>query len=671
MSIPTSMSSDTRKYSLRPRKSNPVSDARRAFIESILAADSSSEDPDYVGKDDFFDVAEEVSEKKRQRDEEDPEEENSNSGSDDEDGSDGEDPGAGEESGELDADGNVKNLIDDGKINEENIEKKIEEDWVLDTALLGTVIEKKVVSKFPELESETKKLYSTIIEALAEADEGIVEKYCGAKPNDRIWKVGLPPEKIEQLEPLLNEARNAIESDTPTLLKILETEMTPVDRKKALQLLDLYNNMDPYTNEENDMRDRINSFLKAASKNVAIRIRADAEGDRIMKETESVASETMKSRIVNLRTSDAKKRRMLEVLQELNETPSGTTMYRATKEKLEWMISLPYEAVCPLEVEFGRSTAEEINAFCCKVRDKLDNDPDIGLYGMTEAKDEIIAALNNRITNPKSNVMVCLTGAPGTGKSFLASAVATAAGLPFERISLGGVTDASFILGSDAHYLGSAPGIVLKILRNMKVANGVVLLDEIDKLGSDERGLAVQAAVMHITDYTTNKDFRDKYLADYGHDISNLWFMASCNDPDRLLPPLKDRLNLIPVEKYSNADLKLIARNYVLPRVLKDIALPKELVSMDDSGASTVLTMLGNHIDLEGVRPVQKLVRMIVSRINLLRTTTLADGTTGKLHISYRIPEFKLPIVINANVVHHLVDKTKLARTSSKLNMYI
>lgn len=325
-----------------------------------------------------------------------------------------------------------------------------------------------------------------------------------------------------------------------------------------------------------------------------------------------------------------------------------------------------------LEVEYGKSTPREINSFIAKVRDKLDNDPEIGLYGMSEAKDEIVTALNNRITNPCANVLVCLTGSPGSGKSAVAAATAAAIGLPFERISLGGFTDPCFLLGSDPHYLGSTPGIILRILRTMRVSNGVVLLDEIDKIGNDVRGLQVQAAVMHITDYTTNKDFRDKYLSDYGHDISGIWFMASCNNPERLEAPLRDRLNIIHVDKYNRQEFKHIARNYTLPRTLKDVNIPRELVTMDDSGAEAILRLLGNNIDMEGVRPIQRIVKTIVSRINLLRTTVLEDGTTGDLKIKYKIDGFKLPIVINSSVVSSLIDSKMIRNnSSSNLHMYV
>lgn len=677
----------SRRYNLRERKSR-LDPRRASFIEEKLAeSSSSSDDIDYEtsalarGFRRNSDLQEEVDTGDIQKvsDEGDDEEDSSSSSSSSssqrrEQLRRRKRPLSSSEE-ELDEDGNLKDLIDDGinEIYEEILKKKGDEDWVLDTSLLGVIIEKNLIKEFPELEEERNRVHKAIIEALNDADEGLVQQYCGVKPVDKIWKVHATPEEVETLELRLKAARDNISAEEPTLFRILQADLTEKDRQELIQLFDIYKNTEPYTVEQFELRKRINSTLEKSHGNVSKRMEADEEADRIMKTAESLTTESMKMRIVELQADDLKKKRMLEILEELKETPPDTTMYRSTKEKLEWLVLLPYNKIQPLEIDFAIATAKQINDYCYKIRDMLDNDPDIGLYGMSEAKNEIITALNNRITNPRSNVMVCLTGPPGAGKSALSAAVAKAIGLPFERISLGGVTDPCFLLGSDTHYAGSAPGIILKSLKNMKVSNGVILLDEVDKLGlgSGEKSLAVQTAAMHVTDYTTNHDFRDTFLTDFGHDISNVWFMATCNEPEHILAPLRDRLYIIPVEKYTYKELKLIARNYVLPRTLKNIGIPKDLVSMDDSGAAAILNMLGNHINLEGARPIQKIVKMIVSRINLLRTTTLPDGTMGKLQTTYQIPNFKLPIVINSDVVHQLVDRTKLFGAVSESHMYI
>ena len=661
------MSHQTAPYFLRTRKSR-LGSKNAAFIEEKLAESSSSgEDNDYDDEpksEDFKSSSESGEQPAKPRKKRELSVESSSSDSSDD---------------ELDENGDLKNLIDDEGINgiyEEILKKKEDEEWVLDTSLLGVVIEKKILEKFPDLKDERNSLHMAIIEALNDADEGLVKQYCGAKPNDTIWKVGATQEEIESLEPKLKEARKRIDEEEPTLLRILQADVTPKDRRELVQLLDIYKNTEPYTIEQYNLKMRINGMLKQTSGNSVKRMEADDEADKIMNSTETLSVESMKMKIVELQADNIKKKRMLHLLQELKETPEDTTMYRSAKEKLEWLVALPYNKIQPLEVDFAISSAKQINEFCCKIRNVLDNDPDIGLYGMNEAKNEIITALNNRITNPRSNVMVCLTGPPGAGKSALSSAIAAAVGLPFERISLGGVTDPSYLLGSDTHYAGSSPGMPIRSLKHMGVSNGVILLDEIDKIGGSNAeenttNLAVQAAVMHITDYTTNHDFRDRYITDFGHDISNIWFMATCNNPENLLAALRDRLYLIPVEKYTYQELKLIARNYVLPRALRNVGIPKDLVTMDDSGASAILNILGNNIDLEGARPIQKIVKMIVSRINLLRTTTLPDGTTGNLNVNYKIPGFKLPIVINSDVVHQLIDRTKLVGVDLKSQMYI
>lgn len=216
------------------------------------------------------------------------------------------------------------------------------DDWVLDTTLLGTIIEKKIIGTFPDLKDSANKLHTTIIQALSEADEGLVEQYSSAKPKDKTWKLSLPEEKVAILEPRLQETRAFIDSEAPSIPKILEPEMSIEDRAYLIQLFDICKNTEPFTQEEFDLKRKINRKMKEMAKNVAEKIYANSEEKRIMESALSLASDSFKFTIVNLKTDDAKKKRMLEVYQEMEETPTSSTMYRTVKEKMEWMVSLPY-----------------------------------------------------------------------------------------------------------------------------------------------------------------------------------------------------------------------------------------------------------------------------------------------------------------------------------------
>jgi ATP-dependent Lon protease len=331
-------------------------------------------------------------------------------------------------------------------------------------------------------------------------------------------------------------------------------------------------------------------------------------------------------------------------------------MFSVLKEKIEWAVSLPYTKKLLPKIVYGRDSNEDINKFLTQVRRKLDEN----LYGMDNIKDELISILNDRITNPKAISTLALKSSPGTGKTAIASALAEAVGLPFERIALGGMTDSTTLKGADSHWLGSGPSILLHILKKMGISNGVVLLDEIDKLSaSDTKGANMQNALLHITDYTQNHQFGDAFVNDIPHDLSNIWFIYAMNDEKLLDPILRDRLTILEVEPYTPADFKEITKRHLLPKALENVSIPKELVTITDGACSVILSILADQIKETGVRPIQRLIRCLASRINRLRTTTLSDGTTGNLNTRISLPGFKLPLVIDENVVKKLIDPPK------------
>ena len=172
---------------------------------------------------------------------------------------------------------------------------------------------------------------------------------------------------------------------------------------------------------------------------------------------------SLKSRILKLDAEDSKKRILLELYRDMEATDIESSTFSYLREKLEHSVSLPYRKLADLKVTFGVSTPDEINAFYSDIKDKLDNDPVIGLYGLKKAKEAIILALNNRITNPKSGSIIALVSPPGCGKTQLASSLAAAIGFPFEKISCAGLSDATNILGNNSVYVGAGPGLPVKI----------------------------------------------------------------------------------------------------------------------------------------------------------------------------------------------------------------
>ena len=200
----------------------------------------------------------------------------------------------------------------------------------------------------------------------------------------------------------------------------------------------------------------------------------------------------------------------------------------------------------------------------------------------------------------------------------------------------------------------------------MKVSNGIVLFDEIDKLGNSVRGREIQYALLHITDYVQNKEFHDLFLSEFTHDLSNIWFMFAMNNHEWLDPALKDRLDIVIVNNYTRKDINQIIRRHFLPDAIRNAGLNEVDLTISKCGCNAIQTALSNTIETDGLRPVQKCITNIVSKLNLLRVMS----SNKDIKLSYKVPDFmNFPYEITKETVDRLVEKKHY--NTSYLKMYL
>ncbi len=256
--------------------------------------------------------------------------------------------------------------------------------------------------------------------------------------------------------------------------------------------------------------------------------------------------------------------------------------------------------------------SEKIREYLKGVRKHLDD----GIYGHETTKDQLIKILAHTITNPQEGGNVfALQGPPGVGKTALIQdGVAKALGRPYSFISLGGATDACFLEGHDYTYEGSNHGRIVELLQQAGCMNPVIYFDELDKVSETAKGEEIINILMHITDSTQNSHFNDKYFGGLDFDLSKAIIIFSFNDEQKISRILRDRMKIIRVKGYKMLDKINIAKDYLIPKLIKQIGLEDIKIEFTDEMISW---MIDTYTNEGGVRRLKELFNDILLEINL------------------------------------------------------
>jgi ATP-dependent Lon protease len=305
-------------------------------------------------------------------------------------------------------------------------------------------------------------------------------------------------------------------------------------------------------------------------------------------------------------------------LERLQSIPFTAAEYTVSRNYLDWLVNLPW----------SKSTVDKIDLDAAA---KILDDQHYGLRKVKDRLLEFLAVL--KLRQQLKGPILCLVGPPGVGKTSLGKSVADALGRKFIRIALGGMRDEAEIRGHRRTYVSALPGRIIQSLRRVESNNPVILLDEIDKVGSDYRGDPA-AALLEVLDPAQNNTFTDNFL-DVPFDLSRVLFITTANWLDPIHAALRDRLEIIELPSYTAEEKLQIAKRHLLPRQLEEHGVKKKLVRIADS---TLRRLIQDYTREAGVRNlerelaslIRKTAREIASSNSLTRSITITPPDLQK-----------------------------------------
>ena len=324
-----------------------------------------------------------------------------------------------------------------------------------------------------------------------------------------------------------------------------------------------------------------------------------------------------------------------------------------------------------MRIPFGKTdglpiTIEDGVDKCHEFMENAQKTLDQAVYGLNDAKMQIMQMLGQLLTNPKAiGTAIAIHGPPGTGKtSLVKEGISKILNRPFAFIALGGATDSSFLEGHGYTYEGSTWGKIVQILIDSKCMNPVIYFDELDKISDTPRGEEIAGILTHLTDTSQNSQFHDKYFAEINFDLSKCLFIFSYNDETKVNSILKDRMYRIKTKGYSQKEKTVISNSYLLPRIREQVKFNESDIIIPDTTLSHIIE---THCQKEdGVRNLKRCLEIIYTKLNLYRLMKPGSNLfEGEMSL-----KVQFPFTVSKDIVDKLIKKEQ-ENLSALYAMYV
>ena len=310
---------------------------------------------------------------------------------------------------------------------------------------------------------------------------------------------------------------------------------------------------------------------------------------------EELGDINLKDKVSKLKCNSKVKDKLYSELKKYEMMNSNSPEVSVVRNYIDLMLSLPW------------NTLSKENKNLRLVKERLDNTH----YGLDNVKERIIEFLAvKELSNDLKTPIICLVGPPGVGKTTLARSIAESIDRKFVKISVGGVNDEAEIIGHRRTYIGSSPGKIISAMKKCKVNNPVFLIDEIDKMTKDVKGDPA-STLLEVLDPEQNKYFTDSYVEEE-YDLSHVMFILTANYLYQIPEALRDRLEIIEINGYTEYEKLDIAKKYLITRLLKEHGLDDKNVSISDNA---LMMIIRNYTKEAGVRELERCISKIFRKI--------------------------------------------------------
>ena len=498
-------------------------------------------------------------------------------------------------------------------------------------------------------------------------DEEFMEK-CYAYGLPFNWKNEYSNSKVDQeqkkkISKVYNKAKKALILKAVQITDILKLKnITILERTDLLERYAIMQSLDGNLCEYIKFRDELSSAIKHyENRKIDIDELHFIQNKKEELKKINLNSEEIEQKILKLNIDNYSQAQIYQKFIKLSSMTPMDSEYHKLKEWIDTVIDIPFTTI--KSASFTNQDSN-INSILTQVKERLDAE----IYGMDQIKEELLLVLNHRLTNPNSSDhSIALIGPPGVGKTKIIRTLASILSLPFEQISMGGVNDSSFLDGHSYTYEGARPGKIVESFKKLGCKNGILFFDEVDKIGSSSRSQEVSNQLLHITDFTQNTHFCDKYLPELPIDLSKIWFIFSLNDENAMDPILKNRMNLIKVSGYSVKDKLQIINKFLIPQITQSLGMDALQIILTDEVKTFIINKCSQE---DGIRDLKRAIEALYRKLDVLCKAVLPDGTFGKLTLSFAIKNFILPYKLNYQDINLLL-KNYIKESKVPYGLYV